>query len=117
MKIFKVRDVYRYFLVKFIHFVLYERFNLFIKYFSNHLPQRHYSLRNTKIDLPPIRTEVERSFTLYKCCELIRDLPSDFILPQTDYHLKKKFKEYVLSRFYIYLNILYINFAIFALMF
>ena len=82
-----------------MHFILYERFELFVKYFSHHLPQNNYNLRNSTIDLPQIRTEVERSFTIFKCCELIRELPPDFFSPQSNHSLKRKFNEYILSRY------------------
>ena len=71
LNIFKGKDVYRYFLIKFMHYVSYESFDLFIKYFSHHLSQGNYNLRDSTVDLPKIRTEVERSFTNYNCCKFI----------------------------------------------
>ena len=78
LKILKVNDIYRYFMIKFVHFILYQRFDLFIKYFSDYLPQSNYNLRNSVLNLPQIRTEKERFFTIFRCFELIRELPSDF---------------------------------------
>ena len=99
LKILKVNDIYRYFMIKFVHFILYQRFDLFIKYFSDYLPQSNYILRNSVLNLPQIRTEKERFFTIFRCCELIRELPSDFVSPQSNQLLKKRFMEYVLSRY------------------
>ena len=85
-------DVYRYFLLKFIHFITYRRFDIFMEYFFNLLPMHDYPTRNVRIHLPQTRLDVEKNFTLYKSAELINTIDEDFLNQQSNYTLKKKFK-------------------------
>ena len=93
----KFKDVYRLFILKFVHFILYERFDVFIKYFRNFLPLNNHCTRNNRINLPLIRTNIEKKFTIYQTCLLMRQLPENFIVPQAPGILKKKFKELCLN--------------------
>ena len=93
----KFPDIHRYFLLKFVHFILYRRYDVFNEFFSHLLPLNNYSMRSSKINLPSIRKEIERHFTIYQVCNLIRELPDQFLNPMTNYSLKKNFKEYALS--------------------
>ena len=61
--VLKFDDIYKYFLLKFLHFVFYERFDLFIIHFKDLLPSQNYDTRNNRINLPYVRTDVEKSFT------------------------------------------------------
>ena len=99
LRILKFRDIHRYFLLKFFHFIYYERFDIFIKNFETLLPQNNYVTRNSRINLPYVRTNSEKHFTIYQVCKLIRDLPENMIQPQSYYVLKKNFKKYALSSY------------------
>ena len=99
LEILKFRDIHRYFLLKFFHFIYYERFDIFIKHFETLLPQNNYVTRNSRINLPYVRTNSEKHFTIYQVCKLIRELPENMIQPQSYYVLKKNFKKYALSSY------------------
>ena len=95
----KFKDIFRYFLLKFIHFISYDRFDIFIDNFAVFLPSNQYNIRNNRINLPLIRTNTEKHFTIYQACLLMREIPEDLIVPQSAGTLKKKFKQLCLSRY------------------
>ena len=95
--ILKFDDIYRYFILKFIHMCFYENTHLFNEYSSNFLPDHNYSTRNSKINLPAIRLDIERHSTIFQCCKLINNIDESFLLPQSKYMLKNRFKKYCLS--------------------
>ena len=99
LRLLKFEDIYKYYLLKFIHFVQYERFDIFINEFSHLLPSNIHSTRSTRINLPNVRTDLEKRFTVFKCCELWRNIPEGFLEPQTQTKLKKNYKDLVLSSY------------------
>ena len=99
LNILKFRDVYSYFLLKFIHKAYYENFDLFRDNFLALLPNNTYNTRNSRINLPVVRTNVEKSSTIYQSCKLIRSLPEYLLLPQSSHLMKVKFKDFVLSSY------------------
>ena len=97
LSLLKYNDIYKFFLLKFTHFLLYKRNEIFINIFSNYLPSSNYNTRNSdRINLPNVRTEIEKNFTVFKICELMRELPDDLLLPQHSNTLKNKFKKQIL---------------------
>ena len=97
--VLKLNDVYNYFLLKFIHFILYDRFDYFIRYFSDLLPSQNYFTRNNRINLPVTRTEVEKNCTIFKCCQLWRQIPEFLLEPQSKNRLKNNYKKAVLDSY------------------
>ena len=95
----KFTNIHELFLLKFIHFVYYDRFDVFIENFAEWLPRSCYNTRSNRINLPNIRTEVEKRFAIYQCCSLIRSLPEDLLQPQSKSSLNTKFIEFALSRY------------------
>ena len=95
----KFDDVYDYFLLKFIHFIQYDRFDLFINFFSGFLPSNVYSTRNSRMNLPPVRTNTEKRCVVFKCCELWRRVPDNLLFPQSNQSLKNNFKRWVMSNY------------------
>ena len=95
----KFKDIFNYFLLKFLHNCLYKDFGIFNDYFSQYLPQHTYLTRNRRINLPQIRLEIERQSTVFQTCKLFDELPQEFLEPQSWQSLKKKFKESVLNSY------------------
>ena len=93
----KFKDIYRFYILRFIHFILYDRFDIFIKFFTCCLPSNNYDTRNNRINLPYARTEVGKKFTIYQTCLLMRELPEYLIVPQAPVTLKKRFKDLCLT--------------------
>ena len=95
----KFDDIYRLHLVKFFHFILYEKYYLFLLYFSDLLPNHNYFTRHQKINLPPIRLSIERQGTVFQLCKLINELDEDFLVPQSQSSLKRKFIDCCLEKY------------------
>ena len=93
LNLLKLNDFYKFNLLKFLHFILYNNEVTFMKYFSALLPTHTYDTRNTKINLPEVRLEIEKNFTVFNICNLINDLSDDFLIPQSKNSLKRKFYE------------------------
>ena len=92
LNVLKCKALYNLSLLKFLHFILYKRPELFEFYFSHLLPDHSYATRNIKIRLPITRLEMEKRSTVFRCCVLINEIHDRFILPQSMITLKKNFK-------------------------
>ena len=79
LKVLQFDDIYKYFLLKFIHFCIYERYDLFLEYFYNLIPNHNYPTRNIRIHLPNVRLDVEKHFTVFQACELINNIDESFL--------------------------------------
>ena len=99
LKLLKFEDIYRYFLLKFLHFSFYNNNEIFRKHFLPLMPRHTYSTRNTKINLPTVRLEIEKQFTIFQCCKLLNDIPEELIVQQTDTSLKNRYKSWVLCKY------------------
>ena len=72
---------------------------VYLKYFTPLLPSHNYNTRNTRINLPGIRIELEKISTIYNICNLINEVPSDLLIQQSKYSLKKKFYSLAIDRY------------------
>ena len=92
----KFTDIYKYFLLKFAHYILYTNADLFNYCIKPHLSENNYDTRHW-INLPYVRTDVEKRFAEFQMCKLLSDLPQYLINDMTPYLLKRNFKSYVLN--------------------
>ena len=92
-------DIHKYFLLKFIHFIMYEHYDIFIDVFSQYLPNNSHDTRNSRINLPYARADIEKRFTVYQFCNLFREVPEEFLVPQSSYSIKKNFKEFLMRQY------------------
>ena len=99
LNLLKFHDVYRYFLLRFVHFMFFNRIDIFLDNFSKFLPSNSHNTRNSRINLPPVRRDIGKRFTIFKCCELIRNLPEDLLKPQSIASLKRKFKQMAIATY------------------
>ena len=99
LKFLKFEDVYRYFLLKFIHDVFYRQTEFFNEYFAPLLPSHSYGTRGVRINLPSVRLEIGKQSTLFQTCKLVNELPTELLEPQADGTLKKKYKSMVISQY------------------
>ena len=99
LKILKFPDVYKYFLLKFIHYSLYSKPSLFQEYFVNLFPSHAYRMRISRINLPSSRLQVEKQFVIHQCCKLYNELPRDLLDPQSNSTLKNKYRDFVFSHY------------------
>ena len=71
----------------------------FWDFFSRYLPNNTYNTRGLRINLPPVRTDTDKRFAVYRCCLLLRELPDDLLVPQSSLTLKRKYKAMILSTY------------------
>ena len=95
----KFSDVYKYFMLKFLHVVLYENRKLYDSYFAQYLPSHNYVTRNCSFNIPRLRTEIERLSIVYQCILLSREIPRPFLDNMNKYTMREKFYEYILDRY------------------
>ena len=92
-------DIYQYLLLRFLHSILYINSELYNEYYVPLLPTHMYNTRNVRINLPPVRVEVERNSTLFQSCKLLNELSNELLEPQSAYSLKVKYKRLGLSKY------------------
>ena len=86
----KYDDIYKLFLLKFIHFCLYQRPDVFQEHFSHIMLNDRYPTRNNKINLPQIRLNIEKQSTIFNCCKVINELENEFFEFQNKTTLNKR---------------------------
>ena len=99
LNVLKFQDIHKYFLLKFIHFCLYRRYDVFLDYFSDLLPIHNYSTRNIRINLPEVRLDIEKHFALFRSCELINEIDESFLVDQSPISLKRSFKAMCIEKY------------------
>ena len=100
LNIFKFRDLYKYFILKFIHSFLYGNHqSIFYNYFLDLMPLHTYNTRHRNINLPNIRLEVEKSLTVYNSAKIINDFPEHLLTPQSTATLKVRYKDFVMEKY------------------
>ena len=96
----KLKDIYCFFCIKYIHSLLYgTRTAKFIENFSHLLPNHAYNTRKMKINLPFIKISLLKTLPIYNCIKLINSLPNSLIEPQSLSVLKKKSKDYLIANY------------------
>ena len=93
LKVLNFDDVYKLHLLKFIHQSFYHNHDLLFENFSHLLPNHQYLTRQNRINLPIIRLNIEKHWTIFQCCKIINELDEEFLHPQSTVALKKKFKQ------------------------
>ena len=99
LNLLKFNDVYKYFLLRFIHDIFYKKADFFNEYYAPLLPSHSYGTRRIKINLPPVRLEIEKQSTIFQTCKLLNEIPAELLEPQTKEILKKKFKIMAISQY------------------
>ena len=99
LKLLKFPDVYKYFLLRFLHYALYVNPAIFREYFMPLLPTHAYSMRESRMNFPSTRLEIEKQFTIHQCCKLFNELPKDLLEPQCQGTLKAKFNCFTLNQY------------------
>ena len=93
LNLLKFEDIYKYFLLRFLHFIMYKDYDLFETYLRPLLPQHGYMTRNIRINLPSVRLQIEKQSVIFQMCKLMNELPQHLIDPQSLYSLKINFKK------------------------
>ena len=97
LKILKFNDFYNFYLLKFAHKLLYSETDPLTNYLY---PLFIYLLtRGVRINLPNVRTTIEKNFVLFRVCKLSNDAENNLLVPQSKYMLKKSYMTFVLSHY------------------
>ena len=80
--------------------MLYKDHEIFDKHFSNLLPIHNYETRNVRINLPQVRLDICKRGTVFQVCELFNSVHPPLLVQQSNYMLKKTYKEICLSRYH-----------------
>ena len=99
LHLLKFDDIYKFFLLKFIHYAFYQNCDIFRKYFSHLLPAHNYRTRGSTIHLPLVRIEVEKQATIFQCCKVINEVPDYLLEPQSPGVLRRRYKNWVISEY------------------
>ena len=99
LNILKFEDLYKLFLLKFLRYALYENHDIFESHFAQFIPVHDYRTRSLRINLPPIRLEIERRFTVYQVCKLYNEINNSFLEPQSKKTLTKNFKKFCINTY------------------
>ena len=101
LNLMKLKDIYKFSLLKFYHQIVYfdNNSNIFNDYFSHLLPGHTYETRGVRINLPQVRLQIEKNFPIFQICKLINELPEEFVLYQSSFSLKKRFKNMILMAY------------------
>ena len=98
LEFLKVEDIYKYYLLKFIHGSLYGNMSdIYECYFAPLVPRHTYASRETRLRLPPVRLEVEKRATLFQSVKLYNELPHELLQPQSLKSLVQRFKLHVFA--------------------
>ena len=73
--------------------------DIFTKDLSNHLATNLHNTRNPRINLPIVRTNVEKNFLIFQICSLMREIPNHLLEPQSKVTLKRNFKKLTFSSY------------------
>ena len=100
LKLLKFKDIFEYFMVKFIHSCVYGvNYNIFEENFLSLLPNHSYEMRDIKINYPIIRLQLEKFMPRYHFIRLFNELPKELLTPQSALRLKNNYKKHVLENY------------------
>ena len=99
LQLLQFKDIYRYSILKFLHYIMYDNVDIFTDNFSNLLPNNLHNTRNPRINLPIVRTNVEKNFLIFQICSLMREVPNHLLEPQSKVTLKRNFKKLTFSSY------------------
>ena len=90
LEILQYHDVYNYFLLKFVRDAQYCNYAVFDRYYSHLLPQHNHNTRHSRFNIPSVRLEIEKHFTVYKSVIIYNAIPCKLLAPMCADTFKKK---------------------------
>ena len=99
LRILKFEDLYKLSLLKFLRYILYENLHIFELHFAPFVPSHNYRTRQTRINLPPARLEIEKRSTIFQVCRLYNEVHQSFLEPQSRKTLTQNYKKYCLDAY------------------
>jgi len=99
LKLMNFEDIRDYFLTKFLSDALYCDSGLLEKYFIDFIPNHGYAHDYQTRNLPNVRLEMEKNFTIFQSIRYFNSLPVFLKQPMSDFRFKKLFEEYILAKY------------------
>jgi hypothetical protein len=98
-KILKLDDMYKFKLLQFMNRALFHDQRLFESFFAPLVPQHFHDTRGVRLNLPPVRLEIEKNGTVFNCVKHFNELPDDFRINCSQSILKTKFRDFILAQY------------------
>ena len=97
--IMKIEDVYMFQLLKFYNNIRANHPLMYGKYFSQLEQNHNYGVRNRRINLPYVRTEIEKHGTIFQCALALSSISVELRDNEEPDIFKYRFKNYALSKY------------------
>ena len=95
LRLLRFEHVYEYFIIKFFRFALYEDIDLFNKLYAPLLPTHQYATCNNRLNLPPVRVDVQRRSVVFQSVVAARGL----LAPISKLTFKNNYKKMILTSY------------------
>ena len=79
LRMLKFNDIYHFHVLKFLHYALYSDNDIFNTFYASLIPNNRYNTRNNRINLPPVRLDIEKQAAVFRSCMLMNELPLELI--------------------------------------
>ena len=77
--VFKFDDIYDYQLINFMKFIIDNHNDIYVSRYNNLIPSHNYSTKNTGLNLPAVRTEVEKHGPIFQSIRALNGLPDELM--------------------------------------
>ena len=99
LKVLKFKDIYNYFLLKFLRTAFHDRNPVYYKCFQQWLPNHNHNTRFNKINLPIVRLDLEKKFAIFQSISTYNKLPMILTQPMSDARFKKLYKTFIINSY------------------
>ena len=98
LNVLKFDDIYDYQLISFMKFIFDYHNDMYVSRYNHLIPRHNYSTRTTGLNLPVVRTEVEKHGPIFQSIRALNGLPDELMTLSCE-GLKNRFKVRCLSRY------------------
>jgi hypothetical protein len=99
LSLLKLEDIHRYFILKFCHYAFFVDTFSYNRFFATLVPTHDYGTRGNRLNFPPVRLEIEKSFIIFQIVKLYNALPDYLTSPMSPLQLKRSFKTHILNTY------------------
>ena len=99
LSVLKFEDIYEFNLLKFVIYVSRLNGEIWTNYFAHLEPSHSYNIRNTGLNNPTVRTNVEKSGTIFQCVRALNNLPANLCDLDNIDIFKSRYKQFCFSKY------------------
>ena len=103
LNIMKFNDIYEYNLLKFFISSKNEDNDIWNDHFALLQPSHGYTTRTHRLNLPTVRTEVEKSGTIFQCVRANNSMPDSLRDIESIESLKRRYKKHCINQYWVYI--------------